>query len=317
LTLQTIFPDLLYVSKWWKDIIYNSFQNLVISHVENYVFFGHTPINVDVIPEFVQFVSLFKSIQTITLSRIAELEDSDLDVILESCPLLESITLNNCDLLSAPKIKLFQSHNNQITNVTKISLPYCASLTYIQFVETLNERLHTLVLTGTPLNDSQLVGLVISRLKHLHCLDLSSMKNLVSPNITSESIRSLSLRHCTQLTNPIIDCPHIRELNLGRTRITDESLRIGVFETRSCLNLEKLWLDMCDMLRSVNVGQRQAQIGNDQGMILAKLTYLNVEACTQLEQVLTSENLRTLKIRLCRNLQNVAITDLIEVIKDL
>lgn len=302
MTLREIFPNLLHVTKWWKDIIYNSFRNVVISHVKNHVFFGHTLINIDVVPELVLFVRLFSNLRILSLSRIYELQDSDLELILEGCPLLEQITLNGCYQLINPKLRLHRNIDQSPIPffTTKIALPYCVSLTGIEFVGTLLENLLTLDLTGTMLTDEQLLALSISQFKNLKKLILSEMKLLKAPRISSQSLRVLWLRHCTGVLSLMIECPQLIELNLGRTQVTDESLRVGVLERRTCVNLEKLWLDMCDSLLRPNLTQRKVQLDDDSFVILSKLELLNIEGCSNISELIaSSDRLTKVLMRLC------------------
>jgi hypothetical protein len=285
LTLRDIFPHLLYVTKWWKTIIYNSFQNMHIAHVEDNLFFGHTPINVDVIPEFVQFISLFPRITNLNMSRINELEDVHLEMILTNCPLLENIIINNCNDLIYPKIKL----NQEAGFVTSLSLPYCVSLQGIHWRNTMHERLGKLDLTGTELGDEQLEKLQLNQFQFLQELNLSSMKNLKKPIVKNDFIKVISFRHCTNLTDIALDLPQLKELNLGRTQLSDDTLRIGVIETYSSVNLMKIWLDQCDHLVHVNLSKQSIQVDKYSIDILHQLAYLNVQACKRLEQVLTDQ----------------------------
>ena len=57
LTFSDLFPNLINVCQWWREIIFSSFQNVKMVSVNKNVFFGNTPINIDLISEAVQFIT--------------------------------------------------------------------------------------------------------------------------------------------------------------------------------------------------------------------------------------------------------------------
>ncbi|KAL0480382.1 SNX16 [Acrasis kona] len=300
LTMKDLFPTLLHVCKWWKDILYNSFQNMNVSHIKEYVFFNTTAINVDVIPDLLQFVTLFKRLRNVTLSKIRELTDEDLDVIVKNCKFLENISLISCGRLQQPLLSLRCFETTRVSEkppaLKSVTINYCFKVSTIRFIDVdFLSGLVNLNLIGTRLDDQQLSTIPIADFTGLTILSLSEMKNLKEPIIESKSLNILKMRHCENLTSPIIKCINLIELDLGRTMISENTFKMGVVDMASAKNLEKLNLDMCSMLVEPDLSQ--------QGNNLSKLQHINLAACDNLERLrVGGERDLTLKVTLCQKL---------------
>ncbi|KAL9656424.1 hypothetical protein ABK040_005189 [Willaertia magna] len=243
-TFDEIFPKLVFVCKWWKDLIYNSFKSLDIVYCNENIFFLKININIDIMEELINLIIKFKNIVNLRLHKFYNLNDLQFQIILENLNFLENLEIIDCglklpnlDYLKNKKIKSIDfNHNLNLENII------FKNYLFGNFIFHLD-------LSDTKINDLNLQN-CLQNCKNLNYLNLTNCNNL--NNIFIENLQVLEiliLRFCKQLKNIHFKiCKNLLFLDLSYTSIKDKHFNAFFNYLMLCTNLEVLKVNGCNNL---------------------------------------------------------------------
>ncbi|CAN0449820.1 unnamed protein product [Ascophyllum nodosum] len=145
-----------------------------------------------------------QQLQEVCLCGFRQLKDEDVQLLLDSCPLLNALSVADCTTLGALILSSRQLRTLDVSrciHISKMSLDM-PSLT----------RLDASWCTKLP--DSAVESLVAS-CQSLEHLGLKGCSDLATPNIQSANLKSLDLSLCGRLTTCSASCQSLSELSVA------------------------------------------------------------------------------------------------------
>ncbi|XP_047311455.1 F-box/FBD/LRR-repeat protein At1g16930-like [Impatiens glandulifera] len=196
-------------------------------------------------PKFGSLISI--RLESVTISNL------QLDRVLESCPLLEELSLDRCINLTKLKIG-YSENNNNCTLLKYLSLINCLNLLEIDVIRAQN--LTYLELEDLRIDSLQL-EMLIKRCPLLEELSLHRCNNLTELRIgDSENNNCTLLKHLS-----LINCWQVREIDLIRAQyltsleledVTINSLQLEMI-IKHCPLLEELCLNRCPQVKYLRI----------------------------------------------------------------
>ncbi|KAG2373761.1 hypothetical protein C9374_011850 [Naegleria lovaniensis] len=113
----------------------------------------------------------------------------------------------------------------------------------------IGQSLFHLDLTNTAITDDTLCEILNKLNGVLHTLNISQCKKLVNPVIEMRHLETLVMRHCTNVTKPILKCNGLQYLDISYTNINDEALFNGIVQQKTSVDLLTLRANSCHQLR--------------------------------------------------------------------
>ena len=160
----------------------------------------------------------------VSLPRLTTLDLTGCRALMEiaiSAPTLQHLTLSRTAVgaLELSRLPLSSLKSLELESCRNLhsfpQQPNSSEVTPLPVLELLN-------VSNTPLTDANLRAVVsaCTTLRTLHC---RSSRVLKTPQITSNSLRVLSLSRCRELTGPILNCGQLLELDVSKTCLQDRT----------------------------------------------------------------------------------------------
>ncbi|KAG8657232.1 dynein regulatory complex subunit 6 isoform X3 [Manihot esculenta] len=245
-------------------------------------------------PDYVLYTTLAR--QSYTLSKLAtlslrgahRLSDSGLSALAASAPVLQSINLSQCSLLTSSSINDLASHFE--STLRELYLDDCQNIDAMLILPALKKFKHLEVLSvagirtvrdGFVIAMAETCGMNMKELVFANCVELSDI-SLKSVGKRCPNLCALDLSHLHNLTDKALQClangcQSIRKLKLCRNDFSDEAIAA--------------FLEACG--ESINV--------------LSLNNISRVENQTALSIAKCSRNLLSLDLSWCRKLTNEAL----------